>query len=169
MAERTLSLCPAPPGPLWYEGVGHMPFWEAADSVQTRELAEFSDQIGSEPPSASERVQLPDLEVVDLLVEARPQRYFRFFSCTSSSSADPAERLCFFFFFLHFFLCLVTWVGAPGFSTFSVTVPVSLPKPKASKLFTWNESVPTKPWFGMYVKGSPASSCVRVPFVGFVS
>ena len=39
--------------------------------------------------------------------------------------------------------CCVTWM---------VTVPLSAipaPNPKSSKLFTWKESVPTKPWFGV--------------------
>jgi pimeloyl-ACP methyl ester carboxylesterase len=49
MAEHVLGVCGSAV-PSWYDGVGHMPFWEAADRFNT-ELAEFSDGIGPEPPS----------------------------------------------------------------------------------------------------------------------
>jgi pimeloyl-ACP methyl ester carboxylesterase len=41
MAEHTLSVCPAAT-PSWYDGVGHMPFWEASDRFD-RELADLVD------------------------------------------------------------------------------------------------------------------------------
>jgi non-heme chloroperoxidase len=41
MAEYTLSVCPAAT-PSWYDGVGHMPFWEASDRFD-RELADLVD------------------------------------------------------------------------------------------------------------------------------
>jgi non-heme chloroperoxidase len=41
MAEHTLSVCAAAT-PSWYEGVGHMPFWEAPDRFD-RELAGLAD------------------------------------------------------------------------------------------------------------------------------
>jgi hypothetical protein len=46
------------------------------------------------------------------------------------------------------------WAGC----TSIVTVPVSVPKPNSSKLRTTNESLPVKPWFGVYLNGSPANS-----------
>ena len=49
MAEHVLGLCGSAVSS-WYDGVGHMPFWEAADRFN-RELAEFSEGIGPEPPS----------------------------------------------------------------------------------------------------------------------
>jgi non-heme chloroperoxidase len=39
MAEHTLSLCPAASSS-WYDGVGHMPFWEASERFD-RELADL--------------------------------------------------------------------------------------------------------------------------------
>jgi pimeloyl-ACP methyl ester carboxylesterase len=42
MAELTLELCPSA-APSWYDNVGHMPFWEAAERFD-RELAEFADR-----------------------------------------------------------------------------------------------------------------------------
>jgi pimeloyl-ACP methyl ester carboxylesterase len=42
MAERTLACCP-PATPSWYDGVGHMPFWEAPQRFN-RELAELTDR-----------------------------------------------------------------------------------------------------------------------------
>lgn len=50
MAEQVLDVCGCAV-PSWYDGVGHMTFWEAADRFN-RELAEFSAGIGREPPSA---------------------------------------------------------------------------------------------------------------------
>jgi non-heme chloroperoxidase len=41
MAEHVLGVCRSAV-PSWYPGVGHMPFWEAADRFN-RELADFSD------------------------------------------------------------------------------------------------------------------------------
>jgi non-heme chloroperoxidase len=49
MAEHVLGVCSSAV-PSWYDGVGHMTFWEAADRFN-RELAEFSDGIEPEPPS----------------------------------------------------------------------------------------------------------------------
>ena len=43
MAEHVLGVCGSAV-PSWYDGVGHMPFWEAPDRFN-RELAEFSDAI----------------------------------------------------------------------------------------------------------------------------
>ena len=43
MAEHVLGVCGSAV-PSWYDGVGHMTFWEAADRFN-RELAEFSDGI----------------------------------------------------------------------------------------------------------------------------
>ena len=40
MAEHTLTVCPAATAS-WYDGVGHMPFWEAADRFD-RELANLA-------------------------------------------------------------------------------------------------------------------------------
>lgn len=45
MAEHTLELC-ASAVPSWYDGVGHMPFWEAAPRFN-RELDEFVDRANS--------------------------------------------------------------------------------------------------------------------------
>jgi non-heme chloroperoxidase len=47
MAERTLTVCPAATAS-WYEGVGHMPFWEAPDRFD-RELANLARNAGSRP------------------------------------------------------------------------------------------------------------------------
>ena len=41
MAEHVLSVCPAAT-PSWYDGVGHMPFWEASDRFD-RELADLAE------------------------------------------------------------------------------------------------------------------------------
>jgi non-heme chloroperoxidase len=41
MAEHVLSVCAAAT-PSWYDGVGHMPFWEASDRFD-RELADLAD------------------------------------------------------------------------------------------------------------------------------
>jgi non-heme chloroperoxidase len=41
MAEHTLSVCAAAT-PSWYDGVGHMAFWEASDRFD-RELADLAD------------------------------------------------------------------------------------------------------------------------------
>jgi non-heme chloroperoxidase len=41
MAEHVLGVCAAPT-PSWYDGVGHMPFWEASDRFD-RELADLAD------------------------------------------------------------------------------------------------------------------------------
>jgi non-heme chloroperoxidase len=41
MAEHVLSVCAAATSS-WYDGVGHMPFWEASDRFD-RELAELAD------------------------------------------------------------------------------------------------------------------------------
>ena len=43
MAEHVLSVCPAAT-PSWYDGVGHMPFWEASDRFD-RELADLADTV----------------------------------------------------------------------------------------------------------------------------
>jgi non-heme chloroperoxidase len=43
MAEHVLATCETAV-PSWYEGIGHMPFWEAAERFD-RELAEFSDRV----------------------------------------------------------------------------------------------------------------------------
>jgi non-heme chloroperoxidase len=40
MAEHTLTVCPAATAS-WYDGVGHMPFWEASDRFD-RELADLA-------------------------------------------------------------------------------------------------------------------------------
>ena len=40
MAEHTLTVCPAATAS-WYDGIGHMPFWEAADRFD-RELADLA-------------------------------------------------------------------------------------------------------------------------------
>ena len=40
MAEHTLTVCPAA-APSWYDGAGHMPFWEAPDRFN-RELADLA-------------------------------------------------------------------------------------------------------------------------------
>jgi pimeloyl-ACP methyl ester carboxylesterase len=37
MAEHALSVC-APATPSWYDGVGHMPFWEASDRFDREPL-----------------------------------------------------------------------------------------------------------------------------------
>ena len=45
MAEHTLTVCPAATAS-WYDGVGHMPFWEAPDRF-ARELAGLAGSAGS--------------------------------------------------------------------------------------------------------------------------
>jgi pimeloyl-ACP methyl ester carboxylesterase len=47
MAQHALSVC-ATATPSWYDGVGHMPFWEAPDRFD-RELAAFSSSRASSP------------------------------------------------------------------------------------------------------------------------
>jgi len=47
MAKHTLSICPAATGS-WYEGVGHMPFWEAPERF-ARELAGLARGAKSHP------------------------------------------------------------------------------------------------------------------------
>jgi non-heme chloroperoxidase len=53
MAEHVLGVCPSAV-PSWYDGVGHMPFWEAADRFN-RELAEFSDRVTTSRPRPAGR------------------------------------------------------------------------------------------------------------------
>jgi len=48
MAEHTLTVCPAATAS-WYDGVGHMPFWEAADRFD-RELADLAHAARSRRP-----------------------------------------------------------------------------------------------------------------------
>lgn len=48
MAEHTLTVCPAATAS-WYDGVGHMPFWEAPDRFD-RELADLARASGSRLP-----------------------------------------------------------------------------------------------------------------------
>ena len=45
MAKHTLTVCPAATAS-WYDGVGHMPFWEAPDRFD-RELAGLARSAGS--------------------------------------------------------------------------------------------------------------------------
>jgi pimeloyl-ACP methyl ester carboxylesterase len=47
MAEHVLTTCTTAV-PSWYDGVGHMPFWEMAERFD-HELAEFSDRVRSKP------------------------------------------------------------------------------------------------------------------------
>ncbi len=47
MAEHVLTAC-GTAAPSWYDGVGHMPFWEDPERFN-RELAAFSDRVRSEP------------------------------------------------------------------------------------------------------------------------
>jgi len=49
MAEHTLTACPAA-AVSWYDGVGHMPFWEVPDRFD-RELADLAHAARS-PQSA---------------------------------------------------------------------------------------------------------------------
>ena len=49
MAEYTLSVCAAAT-PSWYEGVGHMPFWESSDRFD-RELADLAGNGGLPHPT----------------------------------------------------------------------------------------------------------------------
>ena len=49
MAERTLAACPAATLS-WYDGVGHMPFWEAPDRFN-RELADLARHARSSQPA----------------------------------------------------------------------------------------------------------------------
>jgi hypothetical protein len=51
MAERTLAACPAATVS-WYDGVGHMPFWEAPDRFD-RELAGLASAARSSQPALS--------------------------------------------------------------------------------------------------------------------
>ena len=51
MAEHTLNVCPAATAS-WYDGVGHMPFWEASDRFD-RELADLARAARSRLPGAS--------------------------------------------------------------------------------------------------------------------
>ena len=48
MAEHTLTVCPAATAS-WYDGVGHMPFWEASDRFD-RELADLAHGARSRRP-----------------------------------------------------------------------------------------------------------------------
>jgi pimeloyl-ACP methyl ester carboxylesterase len=53
MAEHTLDVC-KPAVASWYEDIGHMPFWEAAERFD-KELAEFVERVSAGPihsPSA---------------------------------------------------------------------------------------------------------------------
>ena len=45
MAEHVLDAC-GTATPAWYDGVGHMPFWESAERFD-RELAEFCARVHS--------------------------------------------------------------------------------------------------------------------------
>jgi non-heme chloroperoxidase len=59
MAEHTLDICKSAV-PSWYDDVGHMPFWEAAERFD-RELGEFVDGVttgGAEPPSSARQVHV---------------------------------------------------------------------------------------------------------------
>jgi pimeloyl-ACP methyl ester carboxylesterase len=49
MAERTLTACPAATAS-WYDGVGHMPFWEKSDRFD-RELADLTHTARSPLPA----------------------------------------------------------------------------------------------------------------------
>jgi pimeloyl-ACP methyl ester carboxylesterase len=49
MAEHTLTVCPAATAS-WYDGVGHMPFWEASDRFD-RELADLAHSARSRRPA----------------------------------------------------------------------------------------------------------------------
>jgi pimeloyl-ACP methyl ester carboxylesterase len=49
MAEHTLMACPAATVS-WYDGVGHMPFWEAPDRFD-RELADLAHAARSPLPA----------------------------------------------------------------------------------------------------------------------
>jgi pimeloyl-ACP methyl ester carboxylesterase len=53
MAEHVLGVCRSAV-PSWYDGVGHMPFWEAADRFN-RELAEFSYELATSRPRPAGR------------------------------------------------------------------------------------------------------------------
>jgi pimeloyl-ACP methyl ester carboxylesterase len=48
MAEHTLTVCPAAAAS-WYDGVGHMPFWEASGRFD-RELADLAHGARSRRP-----------------------------------------------------------------------------------------------------------------------
>jgi pimeloyl-ACP methyl ester carboxylesterase len=48
MAEHTLTVCPGATAS-WYDGVGHMPFWEASDRFD-RELADLAHGARSRRP-----------------------------------------------------------------------------------------------------------------------
>ena len=51
MAKHTLTVCPAATAS-WYDGVGHMPFWEASDRFD-RELADLAHGARSRRPVRS--------------------------------------------------------------------------------------------------------------------
>ena len=51
MAEHTLTACPAATVS-WYDGVGHMPFWEAPDRFN-RELTDLAHAARSPQPVRS--------------------------------------------------------------------------------------------------------------------
>ena len=59
MAEHTLTACPAATV-LWYDGVGHMPFWEAPDRFD-RELADLAHAARSSQPVRSGPLGRPRL------------------------------------------------------------------------------------------------------------
>jgi hypothetical protein len=51
MAEHVLDAC-GTATPSWYDGVGHMPFWESAKRFDL-ELAEFCDRVHCELQTVS--------------------------------------------------------------------------------------------------------------------
>ena len=50
MAERTLTACPAATAS-WYDGVGHMPFWEAPDRFDFLHVPRPCDRTHPGPPA----------------------------------------------------------------------------------------------------------------------
>ena len=53
MAEHTLTVCPAATAS-WYDGVGHMPFWELPDRFDN-ELANLARNAGYDHPGPAMR------------------------------------------------------------------------------------------------------------------
>jgi hypothetical protein len=77
MAEHTLTACRAA-SVSWYDGVGHMPFWEAPDRFD-RELADLAHAARSPQPVRSGSLGRPVfIEPAQLLhIISTPQPWYR--------------------------------------------------------------------------------------------